>query len=323
VSDERTRAQLLLIGSITIAVVVLTSVVLLNSVHSSPSITTESDSRTLESVESVNTEVEQNVQELFDATGSGGKILPHTNASEFDDILEEYQESYTDVATVDGAIDISVERTDGTTGAVAYNRSIENVEADGNETTLLNSTTPADVPIPSLSLNAEGIDEGAAVRVKFGPNPLNRIEIENKTAPGGISLPGPPATTPACVKTIQQVGNVSINLEAGVGTLQVGNTTCALGPGDLDIPEGTPISVQVADTGGIDPEVDELSYAISAVAPDNACGIPAADKAFENCVDTSRAGAGNVVLVNAELAVETRYPSLGYNSTSRLFGGET
>lgn len=318
-SDERTRAQLLLIGSITIAVVVLTSVVLLNSVHSSPSITTESDSRTLESVESVNTEVEQNVQELFDATGSGGKILPHTNASGFDDILEEYQESYTDVATVDGAIDISVERTDGTTGAVAYNRSIENVEADGNETTLLNSTTPADVPIPSLSLNAEGIERGASIELEFDSGSL---EIERDSLPmptDEITLPG---TTPSCVGNIDEIENVSIHIEAGVGTIQVGNTTCGVGPSGFDFNGGSEIELELNGGPG-QPEIGELSYAISAVAPDDACGIEAADKAFENCVDSSRAGAGNDVLVNAELAVETRYPSLGYNSTSRLFGGET
>ena len=324
-SDERTRAQLLLIGSITIAVVVLTSVVLLNSVHSSPSITTESDSRTLESVESVNTEVEQNAQELFDATGSGGKILPHTNESEFDDILEEYQESYTDVATVDGAIDISVERTDGTTGAVAYNRSIEDLEPEGNETVLLNSTTTADVPIPSLSLSAKDIERGASIELEFDNGSL---EIERDSPPGPptdeITLPG---TTPSCVGNIDEIENVSIHIEAGVGTIQVGNTTCGVEPSGFNFNGGSEIELELDSTSGppgpVQPEIGELSYAISAVAPDDACGIEAADKAFENCVDSSRAGAGNDVLVNAELAIETRYPSLGYNSTSRLFGGET
>jgi len=336
VSDQsRSRAQLLLIGSITIAVVVLTSVVLLNSIHSSPNITADSQAEALDSVDSLEGEIQQNVRELFVNTNSQGERLPYMLQSPgLTDTLTQYEESYNNFTAIDGSRVASIELTDSTSGAVAYNRSV-NTSADlkygdargmNPEELLKNIDDSAEPPVPSVSINASGLDDQP---ITFGFNDSGAVTRGIRIKPDDEEVLLGEFTAPVNRKKCEfdELENVSIELRSGVGTVQNSTSTCRIGPEASPLEDlGPPVfpfglnEISLAfreDSFEDDNDDTTFSFEISA-ATDNTDGCDELAATFE-CVEAD--SAPDVPLVNGEFDVEIRDPSVAYSSSFKLFPG--
>jgi hypothetical protein len=320
----------LLIGSITIAVVVLTSVVLLNSIHSSPNITADTQAETLDSVEGLDGEIQQNVRELFVNTNSDNEQLPYALKGPFrSQIVPTYEETYNRFTAIDGSRVVSIEQTDFTEGAVAYNRSVNTSKADKYDDRVLlrNVDSSADAQIPRISINATELDDE---RIDFnfvdpsGPGDRGiRIDPDNDEVVLGFYNSGDRK-----VCSFGELEQVTIELTSGVGIVENETSGCAVGPEDspLQTP-GSPLPVG-GDIDDVTLDFDEdsfdddnddttFSFEISAATDPTACGSEAG-VLFE-CVD--EVTSSGTPIVNSEFDVEIRDPSVTYSSSFKLFPG--
>jgi hypothetical protein len=321
----------LLIGSITIAVVVLTSVVLLNSIHSSPNITADSQAEALDSVEGLDGEIQQNVQRLFLNTNSDNEQLPYALKGPFrSQIVPTYEETYNRFTAIDGSRVISIEQTDFTEGAVAYNRSVNTSKADKYDDRVLlrfvNSS--ADTQIPRISINATELDD-ERIDFEFDP-PVPPISQDRgiRIDPGDDEVVlGNYNSGDRKVCSFGELEQVTIELTSGVGIVENETSGCAVGPEDSPLQtSGSPLPVggdidEVTlgfDEDSFDDDNDDttFSFEISAATtqPDGCDGTTV----YLECVDGENTPGP---IVNGEFDVEIRDPSVTYSSSFKLFPG--
>jgi len=93
VTDHRERAQLLLIGSVVVAVAILGTVVLLNIIHVPPDVSAQTDSQSVTDAERVQESIESDLQQLVlmhTSVNETGEPLPYVNSTSFGEAVEVY-----------------------------------------------------------------------------------------------------------------------------------------------------------------------------------------------------------------------------------------
>lgn len=161
----RDRGQLLLIGAIVIAVVIVASVVLLNTVHSSPEITADTDARSLSDVENTNSELQNELEELFLGTDvTFGERSVYARTDTLEENTESFVEQYNDRLASDTAFVASVEYDDGeqVPGSVAWNTDVETGHESFEETIFEDVTFEEisdDFPFPQIHLHVDGLED--------------------------------------------------------------------------------------------------------------------------------------------------------------------
>ena len=325
---DRSRGQLLLVGAIVIATAVLASVVLLNTVHSSPSISADVDAESLENVERADGVVESNLGRLFlttAATESADDRLPYVNTTAFETVVDSYETEYNEIIAPDRAfaVDIDYRPNESQPGAVAYNRSVfANGELDTSvNRTVVGSASGGDITagtgplFPVISLTATGVDLGTGttrgITVVFNntaPGETDRLEItddvsfETGDSDNGFD----------CGFGIVDDATVSVEFTAGSGTVEVTEPRND---------SASPRACAVRDLGfedsydevrlNVDDSVETLSYVLSAASGDADCGD--ADQA--TCVD----GSGTDIDLNPSFDIAFVDPSVTHESSFRRY----
>jgi len=209
-SDE--RGQLLLVGAILIATVVLSSVVLLNSVHDSPTVQTQQDTRSVEGIDRTVAELTSDLDRLFVANTSNTTTAgPYANASDLTQLVATYERTRLNLSTTDRAtaLGATVNTTGNATGTAAIAETPTEIDDTG-----YNLTNATD--LPRLSVNAS----------EFGGDEL-KITVENATENRTIILNESGASgAVGCPDGGADSSFVGVDFIDGVGTVQTNDTTC-------------------------------------------------------------------------------------------------
>ncbi|PSQ36350.1 hypothetical protein BRD08_05055, partial [Halobacteriales archaeon SW_10_66_29] len=97
------RGQLLLLAALIVAATILGSIALLNSIHESPEIATQQDSRSLQETEWVTDQTGTNLERLFRYVTSVEDAdipLPYAEKPAFEDAVKDYDEQFLNLSTV-------------------------------------------------------------------------------------------------------------------------------------------------------------------------------------------------------------------------------
>ena len=118
------RAQLLLIGSVVVAVAILGTVVLLNIIHVPPDVNAQTDSQSVTSVERVDATLQDDLQQLslmHTSVNETGEPLPYVDNSTFSEAVSRYTDAYNNLSTTTSPAIVSVEYDESspTDGVVA------------------------------------------------------------------------------------------------------------------------------------------------------------------------------------------------------------
>jgi len=313
---RRDRAQLLLIGAIVIAIVVVASVVLLNTVHSSPEITADRDAKSLSDVENANNELQNNLEEVFLGTNAtDDRKLAYVEGDSFEGVIDSYTEQYNDAVAPDSALVASIDYVDGTEGALAWNESVNTSLRDvqQEEETLLDVEGvdfEDDVPVPTLRLEATLVEEEVALAFVNETDAADeevKLELDPNNGDGEVTFGGEPLCS------FEE--NASIDLRAGTGTIETDEETCTgvtiEFPDDLeagtidDVEDIEKITLQY-----VPGQVEHISYEVS--TKDAECGEPGE---WNECVDG--------VELNPTFAIELKDPSVSYSSTFTVYEDES
>lgn len=327
---DRSRGQLLLVGAVVIATVVLASVVLLNTVHSSPSISAEADTESLENVERASGEIKANLGQLFlttAATATADDRLPYVNTSAFETVVDVYETEYNGIVASDRAfvVDVDYRANESRPGAVAYNRS---VFPDGAIDTSVNGTVLGSAPggsisvgtgplFPVVSLTATGVDLGSPRGVSLVFDNTSQTDRLNVTDGVSFDDTDPNNGFDCGFGTIDDA-TVSVEFSAGTGTVTVTEPRND---------SSSPRTCAVRDVGFADSydevrlevdgnSVETLSYVLSAAGTDATCN--GAGQA--TCVDGDDI-AGNID-VNPSFDISFVDPSVTHESSFTLYEAE-
>lgn len=180
--SRRERGQLVLIAAILVATSILGAVVLLNTVHSSPDVSAQTDAQSVSNSERMADQVQSELYAVFRAASGpdGTTQLPYANQSSLGAAVDAYSKQFTELAATNVTTIVDVEYNRSETGAVAHQEMGEDVVDDG----AVLETVGDDVP--RLFLNVSAVDNpglGNALAVVLDESSgETRIEIERKNA---------------------------------------------------------------------------------------------------------------------------------------------
>ena len=185
-AGRRERGQLVLIAAVLVATAVLGTVVLLNAVHTTPSVSAQGDAQSVTDAERVAEQVRDGVHELFLASGADGPTerLPYVNdTAAFGSAVGNYSQAYTGLAATNTSAIVSVEYLEGesTSGNLTHQKIGE--EDDGGAITNGDATILEDVDtMPRFYANVtREIDEDVTVA-------LGGTDIEFDETGGNVSV---------------------------------------------------------------------------------------------------------------------------------------
>jgi len=182
------RGQLLLVAAIVVAAAVLGGVVLLNTVHSSPDLSSQTDAQSVINTDRTVDQIENDLRGLFmaNAVDENGIRLPYAN-SRFEAAVDAYNNEYTRLISTNQSAVATVElnASESIDGAVAYaNQSSAEFVDDGNEFVV----TDAD-ELPRLRIRLDDVSDDLRVRINDSDplgTPADDIEFEVSDS-GGIT----------------------------------------------------------------------------------------------------------------------------------------
>lgn len=282
------RGQLLLVGAILIATVVLSSVVLLNSVHDSPTVQTQQDTRSVEGIDRTIGELTSDLDRLFVANTSNTTAAgPYANASDLTQLVAAYERTRLNLSTTDRAMVLSV--TVNTTGDAVGTTAIAETPTVINATGY-NLTNATD--LPRLSVNASEFDGDELNVTVANATASQMITLNESGASGAVSCPD---------GTGSSFSFVRVDFIDGVGTVQTNETTCTRESFGTELTG--PLNVTIESTAG----TVNATFAVTGTG---------------SAVSASAPTTASDVVVNP--LVELRYvtPEVTYERTVRLYDRE-
>lgn len=167
------RGQLILIAAIVVAAAILGGVVLLNTIHSSPDVSAQTDAQSVSDADRTTAGIHSDLGDLFMASGTDetGFPVPYADEDEFGDEVDEYSEQYTELISTNRSAIASVELVDWTEGTVAYSNESSDEFVDNEQNPIIED---ADA-LPRLHMSFEDYEGGdLTVVISSGTN----IEFE-------------------------------------------------------------------------------------------------------------------------------------------------
>jgi len=320
VSRERPdRAQLILVGSVLIAVTIVSSVVLLNSIHESPGVYTERDTRSAVEAASATGQLKDGLERAFlvnSSVDSYAEPLPYAEGDNFGALVAEYASRYSNVTTVSsvGVVDVTLIGMER--GALARQNATL-VGSDYRDTTFGDAEVghgPAsyrEYPDDTVIEDAEKIPRLSLYVNETSPSPAELellgsggSTVSMEISDSGVDIVRGGTTVSDCA--LSDFQGIEIDVVDGVGAVSTGQDYCGnLTFGATLTP---PLDVEFSDG-------DEAkgTYAISgvdAVAGGADTSVP--HRRFIDC------GTPNCV-VNPVFAVEYTDPDIQFNSTVGLY----
>jgi len=296
------RGQLILVGAILVAVTILGSITLLNSVHESPQIATQQDTQSLQEAEWTVTQVRDDVERLFLYNNSVNETapIPYADRDAFGGIVDAYSRQYANLSTADaaGVVLVEFDESGSLTGGISrQNRTqfgdylgypTNSSRPNGNITVIENAAT-----IPSLSLYVnETIGSDFTIRID-GATGTEEITVATSGVSGAVNC-GLPGSQEA----------IEIEFRNGTGEIRAGDTYCE------DRTFGTTLSppLAVEFENGTDAEG---TYAISGSGSSVSSSVPTSSNRWFR--------SGPDYVVNPKFEVEYRSPDISYSSTFALY----
>jgi len=116
------RGQLVLIAALFVAVTILGSVVLLNSVYESPDVRTEQDIQSLSDAEWQAHSIQADLERVFlvnTSVDEAGDPLPYASNASFEAVVDTYSDNYVNLSTTERPAVTDIELVEARTGGVA------------------------------------------------------------------------------------------------------------------------------------------------------------------------------------------------------------
>jgi hypothetical protein len=227
---ERDRGQLILVGAILIALTIVASAVLLNSVYSSADVQSQQDRQALDRTNQVVGQIQDNLYEMFVANGSQPvtdgqtRFVDSANISKFGSLVETYERQYLNLSTRERStfVNVTFNESGSVKGSLVYQNeteSLENFEPhDGN---------PA-IDIAYLYINITELESGTNNDISIS-GLSNDITLDPTTAPDvEIRVDG---ETKCANTVVSEDEPVEIELVRGIGELR----TADCSPASIDI----------------------------------------------------------------------------------------
>lgn len=269
-SRDGDRGQLLLVAAIVIAVTVLGGVVLLNTVHSSPDLTAQTDAQSVDDTERTTRQVQSNLRNLFVASGFDvtNERLPYAEEPALRDAVEQYSQEYTRVLSTNQSAVVAVEYDSAAsaTGAVAYgDRSYSGVlnNSDPNATSGKWIVKDAD-ELPRMQFRFDDIDTNEELTVQINatsPSPDIEFTVDDSGVTGDITCNTPGGDRPVAIDLVYGAGEV---------TTEDGYCAVAVDESDWDLSE---YNVRFTLTG-VASDYPDGWYAVSTEGTSTICADP-------------------------------------------------
>lgn len=306
------RGQLILIGALLVAATILGSIVLLNTIHESPEVSTQQDSQSLVETERTVDQVKAGLGRAFlinTSMNERGEALPYAEkGGGFKTLVEEeYVTEYLNLSTTDTAGVVDVTLVGSQTGGIArqnttdigeykaYNETgdpvtiIQNADAVPRLHLLVNETSS---PPFTIWINQTDISPAPAV------TPLNAsLEISDDKVEKSGSAPG------SWVCDLSGNSLVEIDFIGGVGEVRTDETYC----GDLEFGAFAPAKYNVTFENG---NGVKGTYTITAVNPDSIASFPGDDYRWNRT-----SSPGTTYIVNPIFQIEYLTPNVEYSAT--------
>ena len=309
------RGQLVVIAALFVAVTVVGSVVLLNSIHESPEVRTEQDTGSLTDAEWQARSVQDDLQRLFRVNTSvaeAGDPLPYASNDTFDAAIDTYGDRYTNLSTTDSPAVVDVELAGGRTGGVArQNETATGYDQFNGTDDPVTVVDDADA-IPRLELFV--IEAGRTASRNF------TVRIEETSGPNDATV----TVTDSTVEVDPDGGPpqpcswthtpLTVDLVNGTGAVSTNETYCGVrGAWQSLSPPLSVVFENGTDARGI--------FTVTGVDPDaggtDLSGSPGADNRWYSETTAS----GDDYLVDPVFRVEYRSPNVAYNATYRPYNG--
>ena len=319
------RGQLLLLAALIVAATILGSIALLNSIHESPEIATQQDSRSLQETEWVTDQTGTNLERLFRYVTSVEDAdipLPYANKSAFEDAVEDYDEQFLNLSTVSsaGLVTVSYNDSASRTGGIAHGR-------------VLDGRSPPDTPlwvlfqadaVPRLSLNlTSGISPTSSqyVLVEFNESrtasdPTVGLNITGDGSGSTVVQFENPvgSSSPEWTCNVGGPNQLQIDLRAGSAVIQ-GDTGKYCERGPVELPDNMYIRIV---NGGANPRGNFTISGVSSGGSDlpRRKGNPNADAWYREEINS------NDILVDPVFDIVYESPEVSYEGEYTLYGGD-
>jgi hypothetical protein len=230
------RGQLLLVAAIVVATAVLGGVVLLNTVHSSPDLSSQTDAQSVTNSDRTIKQMQSDLRGLFMASSlENGTRLPYVSRSgSFDAAVDAYSEEYTWLVSTNQSAVATVEHNASlsTDGAVAHaNRSFDSIV---NQTRSEKWAVEGADELPRMQFRIDDINSSEEIAVLInGTSPSPTVDFTiSETPAGGWEVAGDLTCTGSETP-------VEIDLVHGVGEVTTDSTYCsvAVDEGTWDLSE--------------------------------------------------------------------------------------
>jgi hypothetical protein len=242
------RGQLLLLAALIVAATILGSIALLNSIHESPEIATQQDSRSLQETEWVTDQTGTNLERLFRYVTSVEDAdipLPYAEKPAFRNAVKDYDEQFLNLSTVSssGLVTVSYNDSASRTGGIAHGniRDASSAPGDPDPKEVL---FPVD-EIPRLHLNITNSpvapDKYILVRFNRSSGAAAELNITSDGSTVTVEFEDPLDPLPPWSCDVGPPGQLQIDVRADTAIIQSDNKYCERGP--VKVPDNTVIEI--------------------------------------------------------------------------------
>lgn len=295
------RGQLILIGAVLVALTIVASVVLLNSIHASADIRAQQDRQNLEQAERVTGQVQNDLDDMFVANGSGtgigdARYIVNGNESELAALVETYNEQYQNLSmrTRSSLVNVTFLPSESGRGSVVYQ----------NESEPLGNWRPdkgSNIDILYLYVNVTDIDD-SDVSIEIDNVP-NNIRLDYNSGNSYEVLVN--GDSKCADTTITPSQSLEIELNEGVGEIRTADC------GTIAVDLGDEFEGSTGEIRFKDPQMKGKTTIVFDGTADTA--PPASGKDYRGREDDA--------IVNPTFNIVYQDPSVTYEANVTLYGG--
>lgn len=300
------RGQLILIGALLVAATILGSIVLLNTIHESPQVSTQQDSQSLVETERTVDQVQTGLERAFLTNTSmdeRGEALPYAEKSGgFGTLVEdEYVTEYLNLSTTDTAGVVDVTLVGNQTGGIArQNRTIAGFQPYPSGEILADAEA---IPRLHLLVNETSASSFTVWINETSGTPPNEMRMEINGS--GVFKRGSNPDTHWTCDLSGDNSQLEIDFINGVGEVRTDEVYC----GDLTFGESLSpdYTIEFKNGNKVDGE-----FTITGVGSSVSSPVPALDA---DPTDGRWFKQGSDIVVNPIFEIEYLTPNVTYNAT--------
>lgn len=239
------RGQLILTAAILIALTIVASAVLLNSIHASADVTAQQERQSLAETERNIEQIQDNLAELFVVNGSEER-MPYVESGKEDKFkaaVEEYSDQYLNMSTRHGAafVDVEFRESASETGHVFVQNGTRNFTSDP-DSGVLEITGGTDLTY--LYFNVTSLDDSNNLTIQV--NGSDEITIEDTEGQTVVER----SDTVCTVGSVDKESPLEIEVFDGEGVVRYDGTVCGNIEFGTDFGDHGQLNINGADSEG-------------------------------------------------------------------------